>query len=915
MAEEIEYPRRIDAIKAYLRSLFEKEEKPKRTGLKRGEKSLAEQINFGGKYDKKAEGGVLVGEDTGKTTQAGRTVYKTPEGEMVSEKSTTFKYKGKWINIPSIVMGEQLEDEELKELLDEGLIEPTSTHDNLEEAEKAAEERSDSLEFNKGGTPMNEQMKMFGEGGLFDEGGEVDEESGNDVPIGGTKEGVRDDIPAMLSEGEFVFPEDVTRYHGLEKLMTLRQEAKMGLKKMEAMGQMGNSEEATIPDDLPFSMDDLLVVVTGEEEAEGKKDDEPIKAQAGTFVPATQQQNNMGITGFQGSVYGQQGLQNPTGTVMPQIPASSIVPTVQAPQVGGYSAPTVLAEQVQQPDFVQDVSDIYKPVKYINPTSGETMMINEYQGNPVSAVPAGFVRYDDYIAGGGKDPSEEDVTTGVESASVETAKVAGAQDDESKAKISKLNKMKEDKERERVQEYNKVFNVDNITNITDKSDANYVSNEMLIDAYKDQMQAENVGAGLGFLGAGLPGLLPRLGRGKVNKALDARFGTAAGYDNFKDNPEFQKLTEGVTRGSVLKEAGSEIAKGFTKEGLGFGDPTNPDNFYNKYKPQFAVESYNNLDGMTKGRIGEGFGITSTGQITGHLNVREQQQFDNAVKNGNDSTANHMSLVANSRATQDAFAKKNATKIKEIQKMSDGPAKDAAIKNLRATSGTMGSTTLGIHSIEQIVKYGSSQHTAVATGNAKPSTGFGKSPVVVNNDPDRSSSSTSSARPKKDVQKEINAKIKAATGADGKVNWVKADVGKLVKERDSGGSSSSGGGSSSPAPAAAAGGGCCFIMLEARYGDGTMDEVVRKYRDEHMTERNRRGYYKVAEVFVPLMRKSRMFKWVVTKTFADPLVAYGKYYYGQNRYGVIYSPVKNFWMKVFDTVGSDVEFIRENGETV
>ncbi len=105
------------------------------------------------------------------------------------------------------------------------------------------------------------------------------------------------------------------------------------------------------------------------------------------------------------------------------------------------------------------------------------------------------------------------------------------------------------------------------------------------------------------------------------------------------------------------------------------------------------------------------------------------------------------------------------------------------------------------------------------------------------------------------------------------------------------------------------------MLEARYGDGTMDEVVRRYRDEHMTDRNRRGYYKVAEVFVPLMRKSRMFKWLVTKTFADPLVAYGKYYYGQNKYGVIYSPVKNFWMKVFDTVGSDVEFIRENGETV
>jgi len=551
MAKKKKYPRRIDAIKAYLLSLLEKEETPKETTT--GEKSLAEQINFGGKYDKRAEGGVLVGEDTGKTTQAGRTVYKTPEGEMVSEKSTTFKYKGKWINIPSIVMGEQLEDEELKELLDEGLIEPTSIHDKLEEAEKAAKERSDSLEFNRGGTPMDEQMKMFGEGGLFDEGGQVDEESGNDVPIGGTKEGVRDDIPAMLSEGEFVFPEDVTRYHGLEKLMTLRQEAKMGLKKMEAMGQMGNSEEATIPDDLPFSMDDLLVVVTGEEEAEDKKDDEPIKAQAGTFVaptqpagtftPSGQQLNNMGVMGFQQSMYGQQGTQNNNaGVVAPSVPASSVVPTVQAPQVNtGYSAPTVPATPVEQTNFVEDVSDIYKPVKYINPTSGETMTINEYQGNPVTAVPAGFVRYDDYIAGGGKDPNEEDVTTGVESTSVETAKIAGAKDDESKAKISNLERIKEEAERKRIKEYNKVFNTDNIKNITDKNDANYVSNEMLIGAYKDQMQAENIAPlvpGVGLFAAGMT----RLGRGKMNKALDARFGSAAGYDNFKDNPEFKKLT-------------------------------------------------------------------------------------------------------------------------------------------------------------------------------------------------------------------------------------------------------------------------------------------------------------------------------------------------------------------------------------
>src|SRR5210317_1614370 len=101
------------------------------------------------------------------------------------------------------------------------------------------------------------QMELFEDGGLMDEGGMVDEVSGNDVPVGSTREEVRDDIPAMLSEGEFVFPADVVRYFGLERLMEMRQEAKMGLKRMEAMGQMGNSEEATMPDDLPFSIEDL----------------------------------------------------------------------------------------------------------------------------------------------------------------------------------------------------------------------------------------------------------------------------------------------------------------------------------------------------------------------------------------------------------------------------------------------------------------------------------------------------------------------------------------------------------------------------------------------------------------------------------------------------------------------------------
>ena len=133
----------------------------------------------------------------------------------------------------------------------------------------------------KGG--MAEQMEMFQEGGLKDEGGTVDPVSGNEVPPGSTQEEVRDDIPAQLSEGEFVFPADVVRYLGLEFLMKLRQRAKAGLQKMEEMGQMGNSDEATLPDDIPFTVDDIDMREETEEEMEMYQGG-AVKAQAGMYV-------------------------------------------------------------------------------------------------------------------------------------------------------------------------------------------------------------------------------------------------------------------------------------------------------------------------------------------------------------------------------------------------------------------------------------------------------------------------------------------------------------------------------------------------------------------------------------------------------------------------------------------------------
>ena len=86
---------------------------------------------------------------------------------------------------------------------------------------------------------MNNQMKMFAVGGLTDDGMSRDPVSGNEIPSGSLAEEVRDDIPAQLSEGEYVVPADVVRFFGVKYFEDLRAEAKMGLANMEANGRIG----------------------------------------------------------------------------------------------------------------------------------------------------------------------------------------------------------------------------------------------------------------------------------------------------------------------------------------------------------------------------------------------------------------------------------------------------------------------------------------------------------------------------------------------------------------------------------------------------------------------------------------------------------------------------------------------------
>ena len=242
---------------------------------------------------------------------------------------------------------------------------------------------------------------MLKEGGLEDDGGTIDPVSGNKVPPGSSKEEVRDDIPAQLSEGEFVFPADVVRYIGLEKLMMMRQQAKMGLKMMEEMGQMGNADEATIPDDLPFGMMDLIIVDNEDEKEDNNKKE---MQEGGVVTP-----QDTGVF-YQPSQFA--GQDNRPGVAAPAPDAASRQ-FVQQPQQT--ATPTVKYEQPQTTfeDFLKPQQGGPQTITIVNKETGEKELITFIPG--VTKIKEGFVREEDYVP---KEIVPQTETTRVETATV-----------------------------------------------------------------------------------------------------------------------------------------------------------------------------------------------------------------------------------------------------------------------------------------------------------------------------------------------------------------------------------------------------------------------------------------------------------------------------------------------------------------
>lgn len=194
------------------------------------------------------------------------------------------------------------------------------------------------------------------------------------LPPGATPKDVADDIPAKVSEGEYIIPANVVRYIGASKLEKMVAKALEELQGMEEKGRMGNMEEVEEEDD------DILEFATG------------------GLVP-TQNTAQAGFTGFEQYV-------GPNGQRI-SVPVKNGTPVIPVPQ--GYTkssgstqqTPTAPIEKeigksgerdTQLTGAAKAVKD-WTPDDYIQMARGETTSAgrvgNKAVGTMMSAVPLG----------------------------------------------------------------------------------------------------------------------------------------------------------------------------------------------------------------------------------------------------------------------------------------------------------------------------------------------------------------------------------------------------------------------------------------------------------------------------------------------------------------------------------------------
>lgn len=748
------------------------------------------------------------------------------------------------------------------------------------------------------------------QGGLRTDGQQVDPVSGNQVPVGSNAKEVRDDIPAQLSEGEYVVPADIVRYYGVKFFEDLRNQGKGGLEHMAATGRIGGEP---VPPGGP----------------QAGPMGQPMMAEGGDLTP--DEMNEL------------KSLMNVGGMAMPM---------QQQPMTDPYQQQSAMYQQPRGAaygadfggsSFYNNPGAITTPTRYTGEFSWEKPRaapapVEETPGQPVTLycpdgtvntlqLPADQDRYDELIQNGcGLDQSILPSTD-------EGSQIAGTKGGSGEASTAWMEEYgySNDPGKNQQEEFNNVFK--NSMDALDPTNRNFLERLLsggAIGKLQQGMTAAQVAANIAIL--------------KANATTEEERNLVAQLTS-----EWNKYVKANNLDLLPKEFinGDRLAKQINATQIDWALDRNSTDVNDKPLFDTDEEFYEQVEkaasddkaGVSATYIepGESYvseitGETTTAPETGVITYDYGDKTPGEILGGEkiDEVKSDEGIVSVYKPTETTIKpelRPDDTKIKSTTKTTSDDRTPGEvlggekIDEVKTDEGTVSVYKPGKTTIKPKLRPSTSPAddlVATATTTAKT-----KDKPVTTTTPKKDTSGTTveSVKTTNAVNRtgsDVTVGKTSAGGTDAGDGFVwekKAGTNALTRKYV-GKSSNDKGSGSDPSPAKSSGdSSCCFIMLEARYGNGTMDEVVRRYRDEYMTDRNRRGYYRLAEVLVPLMRKSKAFKWVITKTFADPLVSYGKYYYGQNKHGMLYSPVKNFWMKVFDTVGGDTKFIRENGEVV
>jgi hypothetical protein len=129
------------------------------------------------------------------------------------------------------------------------------TASELEKVQAKAE-RVASVDTDTQSPSLGEKAIGMNTGGIAMPEDDVDPVSGNPIPVGSSAENVRDDIPAMLSQDEYVLPAHVVKWHGLKTITEMQSAAECGLMMLHADGLIGGQdldEEESEEDDIEVS--------------------------------------------------------------------------------------------------------------------------------------------------------------------------------------------------------------------------------------------------------------------------------------------------------------------------------------------------------------------------------------------------------------------------------------------------------------------------------------------------------------------------------------------------------------------------------------------------------------------------------------------------------------------------------------